>query len=46
MTINDLIRDEKIQFDIDGEASKISVLSSGKSMSILLMKIYYDLINN
>ena len=30
MTINDQIRDEKIQYDINREAGKISVLSSGK----------------
>ena len=30
MTINDQIRDEKIQYDINGEATKISALSSGK----------------
>ena len=30
MTIEDQIKDEKLQYDIDGEAAKISVLSSGK----------------
>ena len=30
MTINDQIRDEKIQYDINREAAKISALSSGK----------------
>ena len=30
MTINDQIRDEKIQYDINTEAAKISALSSGK----------------
>ena len=30
MTINDQIRDEKLQYDINREASKISALSSGK----------------
>ena len=30
MTINDEIRDEKLQYDINGEAAKISALSSGK----------------
>ena len=29
MTINDQIRDEKIQYDINREAAKISALSSG-----------------
>ena len=30
MTIDDKIRDEKLQYDINREAAKISVLSSGK----------------
>ena len=30
MTIDDQIKDEKLHFDINGEAAKISVLSSGK----------------
>ena len=30
MTIEDEIRDEKLQYDINREAAKISVLSSGK----------------
>ena len=30
MTINDRIRDEKMQYDINREAPKISALSSGK----------------
>ena len=30
MTINDQIRDEKLQYDINREAPKISALSSGK----------------
>ena len=30
MTIDDQIRDEKLQYDINREAAKISVLSSGK----------------
>ena len=30
MTSNDQIRDEKLQYDIDREAAKISTLSSGK----------------
>ena len=30
MTINDQIRNEELQYDIDREAAKISVLSSGK----------------
>ena len=30
MTINDQIRDEKLQYDINREVAKISALSSGK----------------
>ena len=30
MTINDQIKDEKLQYDIDREAVKIAALSSGK----------------
>ena len=30
MRIDDQIRDEKLQYDIDREAAKISALSSGK----------------
>ena len=30
MTIDDQIRDEKLQYDISREAEKISTLSSGK----------------
>ena len=30
MTINDQIRDQKLQYDINREAAKISALSSGK----------------
>ena len=30
MTIEDQIRDEKLQYDINGEAEEISTLSSGK----------------
>ena len=30
MTINDQIKDEKLQYDINREAEKISALSSGK----------------
>ena len=48
MTINDQIRDEKLQYDINREAAKISSLSSENfiNMNILLVKIYYHLINN
>ena len=30
MTINDQVRDEKLQYDINREAAKVSALSSGK----------------
>ena len=30
MTINDQIKDEKLKYDINREAAKISALSSGK----------------
>ena len=30
MTINDQVRDEKLQYDIDRKAAKISAFSSGK----------------
>ena len=48
MTIDDQIKDEKLQYDINREAAEISALSSGKliSMNILLVKRYYHLINN
>ena len=48
MTINDQIRDEKLQYDINREATKISALSSGKiiNMNILLVKIDYHLISS
>ena len=48
MTINDQIKDEKLQYDINREAAKISALSLGKlhNMSILLVKIYYHPPNN
>ena len=48
MTINYQIGDEKIQYDINREAAKISALSSGEihKMNILLVKIYYHLINS
>ena len=47
MTIEDRIKNEKLQYDINREAAKISVLSSGKiDKYILLAKRYYHLINN
>ena len=30
MTIDDKIKDEKLEYDINGEAAKMSALSSGK----------------
>ena len=46
MTINDKIKYEKLQYDINREAAKISALSSRKinSMNILQVKKYYHLI--
>ena len=48
MTLEDQIRDEKLQYDINREAAKISALSSGKmvSMNIVLVKIYCHLMNS
>ena len=48
MTIKDQIKDEKLQYDINGVAAKISALSSGKidMYEYLTMKRYYHLINN
>ena len=48
MTTDDKIRDEKLQYDINGEAAKISALSSGKltNMNILQEKKYCLLIKN
>ena len=48
MTINDQIRDEKLQYDIHREAAKISALSQAKliNMNILPVKKYYCLISN
>ena len=46
MTIDDKIKDENSQYDINREAAKISALSSGKliNMSILQVEKYYHLI--
>ena len=48
MTINDKIRDENLQYDIDREAAIISALSSGKidKYEYLLVKKHYHPINN
>ena len=47
MTIDDKIRDEKLQYYINGETAKISALSSGIIdiyMNFLQVKKYYLLI--
>ena len=46
MTIDDKIRDEKLQYGINREAAKISALSSGKidKLNVLQVKKYYLLI--
>ena len=48
MTIENQIKDEKLQYGINREAAKISALSSGKldNKNILLVKKYYHRINN
>ena len=48
MKNNDKIRDEKLHYDIDSDAAKLSALSSGKFINInmLLVKKYYFLIKN
>ena len=48
MTLEDQIRDEKLQYDINREAAKISALSSEKTdkCEILLVKRCYYLINS
>ena len=47
MAINDQIRDEDLQYDINRIAAKILALSSGKihKYEYLTVKIYYHLIN-
>ena len=45
MTIDDKIRDEKLEYDINKEAAKISALSSGKiDKYILQVKKYCHLV--
>ena len=48
MTIEDQIRDEKLQYDINREAAKYQLYHQVKliSMSILMVKEYYHLINS
>ena len=43
MTIDDKIRDKKLQYDIDREAAKISALSSEK---LLIMNILRNILRN
>ena len=48
MTLEDQMRDEKLQYDINREAAKISALLSGRinKYEILLVKKYCHLINS
>ena len=48
MTIEDQIRDERLQYDINREAAKISALSSGKTdkYEYFTVKKYCHLTNN
>ena len=48
MTIQDKIKDKKLQYDINREAAKYQLYRQAKliSMNILLVKRYYHLINN
>ena len=48
MTINDQIKDEKLQYVINRKAAKISASSSGKrhKHEYLLVKIYFHPSNN
>ena len=48
MTTNDQNRDEKLQYDINGEEAKYQIYYQAKfiNMNILLVKIYYHLINS
>ena len=48
MAIEDQIRDEKLQYDINREAAKMSALSSGKIYKYehLLVKKYCRLVNS
>ena len=48
MTINDQIRDEKLQYDINREEPKYRFYHQVKfiNMNILPVKIYYHLISN
>ena len=48
MTIEDQIKDEKLQYDINREAAKYQLYHEIKLINtiILLVKNYYHLINN
>ena len=39
MTIDDKIRDEKLQFDINKAVAKISVLSSAKLINMKILQV-------
>ena len=39
MTIDDKIRDEKLQYDVNWEAAKISALSSGKNFNMNILQV-------
>ena len=45
MTINDQIKDEKLQYNINREEAKLMEVNY-TNMDILLMKIYYHQPNN
>ena len=46
MTVNDQIRDEKLQYNINREAAKISALSSGKIHKYEYLTVEYILSSN
>ena len=48
MSIEDQIKDEKLQYDINREAERYQLYHQAKliSMNILLVKRYYPRINN
>ena len=39
MAIDDKIRDEKLQYDINREVAKISALSSGKLINVNILQV-------
>ena len=44
MTIDDKVRDERLQYDINREAAKIAALSSSKIDKCEFLTIYHHLI--